>query len=277
MFHDSVCTTATDARFALMGTPRRVWAIPAIHGDLERLMGLHDSLLPVLCPGDRIVYLGNYAGPGSDPCGTIDEILTFRRLVLALPGMMAHDIVYLRGIQEEIWNKLLQIQFCNNPYDVMIWMYGQGVAHTLAAYGHDPQDGLNAAQEGVMSLTRWTGRLRQTLRRYKGHEIFATQQRRAGLTSENISCPLLFVHAGLDPRKSLLDQGDNFWWGAPQFNAMRDAYAPFRKVIRGYDPARQGLKIDRITATIDGGCGFGGPLVCAGFDRQGAVFELLEA
>ena len=276
MFHTAECNGSSDPRFALMGMPRRVWAISAMHAESQRLMTLHDLLYPLLRPGDRVVYLGNYTGYGHDPVGTIDEILTFRRMILALPGMMASDVAFVRGAQEEMWQKLLQIQFAPNPGEVINWMFGNGLAQTLAAYGVDPRRGQTAAQEGVMSLTKWTASIREALRRHPGHEIFSTHHRRAAYTSEQAEHPMLFVHTGLDPARPLHEQGDNFWWAGRQFDGIAGPYAPFQKVVRGYDPERRGVHINGVTATLDGGCGFGGTLVCAGFTPLGEVFELIE-
>jgi serine/threonine protein phosphatase 1 len=32
-----------------------------------------------------------------------------------------------------------------------------------------------------------------------------------------------------------------------------------------------------VTASLDGGCGFGGTLICAGMEASGDIFELMEA
>lgn len=240
-------------------------------------MALHDELLDHVRPGDRILYHGNYIGYGDTPCETIDELLTFRRLVLSMPGMVPDDIIYLRGGQEEMWQKLTQLQFAQNPSDILLWMLGKGLSSTLASYGISPHDGIVAAQEGVMSLTRWTGKIRDAVRERPGHDIFGTQIRRAAFTPVESGSPLLFVHAGIDPDHTLDHQGDNFWWSDKDFNGIHAPYEPFQKVIRGFDPKHQGLNLNCVTATIDGGCGFGGALVCAGFDPQGNVLEMLEA
>lgn len=266
-----------DPRFTSLGAPRRVWAVSAIHGESGRLMALHDNLLGRIRPGDRIVYHGNYIGYGNAPCETIDELLTFRRLVLSIPGMIAEDLVYLRGEQEEMWQKLLQLQFAPNPADVLLWMLGKGLSSTLASYKISPHDGIIAAQEGVMALTRWTAKIREAMRRRPGHDMFTTQLRRAAFTAGQYGFPMLFVNAGIDPDHALDRQGDNFWWSRRDFNTIELPYEPFKKVIRGFDPKHQGLRINCVTATIDGGCGFGGALVCAGFDPEGNVLEILEA
>jgi serine/threonine protein phosphatase 1 len=88
---------------------------------------------------------------------------------------------------------------------------------------------------------------------------------------------MLFVHAGIDPTRSLEAQEGSFWWAGKQFNQIELEYAPFHKVIRGFDPDHNGMRINCVTATIDGGCGFGGALVCAGFDNKAAIFDLIEA
>ncbi len=248
-----------------------------MHGDVSQLVDIHDTLLERIGPGDRIVYHGNYTGYGESPIETIDEILTFRRLVLSIPGMMTGDLIYLRGAQEEMWQKLLQLQFAPDPTGVLLWMLGNGMSPTLQAYGISPHDGIAAAREGVMSLTRWTSHIREAVRKKPGHEVFGTHLRRAAYTLENVDHPLLFVHAGIDPDRLLCDQGDSFWWAGQNFNEIRVPYAPFSKVVRGYDPGHKGVNINCVTATIDGGCGFGGSLVCAGFDPEGQVFEWLEA
>ncbi len=272
-----MCLLSPDIRFTALGAPRRIWAVSAIHGELERLYALHDAVIERVQPGDRILYLGNYTGHGPKSRETIDEILTFRRLVLSIPGMRPQDIVYLRGGQEDLWHRLLQLQFTANAMELFVWMLGNGMGPTLQSYGISEQEGLIAAREGVMSLTRWTNSIRDLLRRQNGHDTFMTQYRRAAYTGIDGRFPLLFVNAGLDPRRPLEDQGDNFCWAGEDFTHMTSAYRPFEKVIRGYDPLHEGVRMNCVTASIDGGAGFGGALVCAGMQADGEIFELLEA
>jgi len=268
--------TAQDSRFTDIGTPKNIWAISSIHGNLERLFALHDTLLPHISPGDRIVYLGNYMGYGKDTPAVLDEILTFRRIVLAQRGMMAGEIIYLRGAQEEMWEKLLQLQFAPDPTSVLLWMLGNGLSNTLHAYGLNPHDGIEACRQGIVGLSKWVNIIRQTMRKNAGHEVFGTNLVRAAYTSSGFNHPMLFVHAGMDPDKSLEDQGDSFWWGHELFENMTSPYAHFDKVVRGYDPRHKGLNMNCNTATIDGGCGFGGHLVCAGFGQNGQLLGTIE-
>lgn len=270
-------TRTIDSRFSSLGTPGRVWAISAVHGDLDRLTRLHDGLYNQIQPGDRLVYLGNYVGYGTESAACVDEILMFRRLVLSIPGMLCSDLVYLRGQQEEMWQKLLQLQFAPDPSGALLWMLGNGLSNTLYSYGLSPHDGIEACRTGVMGLTKWTNAVRETVRRNPGHEAFGTHLLRAAYTNESTDYPMLFVHAGLDASKPLGDQGDTFWWASAEFETMESPYLPFQKVVRGFDPGHKGVHMNCINATIDGGCGFGGELVCAGFDSTGKVVDLLEA
>ncbi|MGB4056874.1 MAG: hypothetical protein WBK77_02180 [Alphaproteobacteria bacterium] len=268
--------TTNDSRFASIGTPRRIWAVSAIHSNAEKLTRIHDALHEHVRPGDRIIYHGNYTGYNDDAVHCIDEILAFRRMVLSIDGMMSSDIIYLKGQQEEMWQKLLQLQFAPDPSNVLLWMLGNGLAPTLASYGISAHDGIDACRSGVMALTKWTASIRNAIRNNPGHEAFGVHHSRAAYTHETSGYPMLFVHAGLNTKKPLGDQDDHFWWSSARFNEISDAYLPFRKVVRGYDPARGGININCVTATIDGGCGFGGSLVCAGFNEGGEVIDMLE-
>lgn len=248
----------------------------AIHSDADKLIQLHDVIYDQIQPGDRLIYTGNYTGYGSQAPDVIDELLTFRRMLLAKTGMKPTDIIYLRGAQEEMLQKLQQLPFSTSPQDIFLWMLGNGLNNTLYAYGFNPHDGLEACRSGATGLTRWLGKLRDAMRARPGHEIFSTQFKRAAFTDKNALYPMLFVNTGIDIRKGLEDQGDNFWWAHEQFDTINMAYKPFEKVIRGYDPSHRGVHMNCVTATIDGGCGFGGKLVCAGFEADGKVNAVFE-
>jgi serine/threonine protein phosphatase 1 len=119
----------------------RVWAVASVHGEASHLARLHEALAIRLDPGDRIVYLGNLLGCGSDPKATLSEAIRFRRAVIARPGGFAGDVVFLRGRQEEMWQKLLTLHLAPNPVDVLKWMLEQGAGATIAAYGGNPVEG----------------------------------------------------------------------------------------------------------------------------------------
>jgi serine/threonine protein phosphatase 1 len=260
--------------FATLRGSGRIWAIAAIHGEIERLRALHARLAHDAAPGDQIVYLGDFLGYGSLVRETIDELLMFRRAFLAQPGVEVEDIVYLRGAQEEMWQKLLQLQFAPNPVDVLKWMVEHGIGPTIAAYGGTLEEGVGSAREGILALTRWTSQLRQNMRNYDGHTTLMSVLKHAAFTDDN---SLLFVHAGLDPSRPLSAQMDAFWWGNSGFELLEQPYGEFKLVVRGSDRRRGGVRVGAFTATLDAGAGFGGPLTCACFGADGQILHMLEA
>ncbi len=268
---------SVDFRFATLKGAKRVWTIPSIHGEVERLRKLHDALIGQIKPGDRIVYLGNYVGRGTDSAPVIDEILAFRRMVLAIAGMQPGDFVFLRGQQEELLSRIFQLQFASTPWVVYEWMLDQGLANTLESYGVDMREGMNAAAADVNRLARWTNFVRHMIYRREGHDTFFGSLKRAAFTGADADKAMLFVNTGVKTDLRLEDQGDRFWWGGDDFQTITDAYDPYARVIRGYDPQRRGLYINCVTATMDNGCGFGGSLTCASWDKDANVDQIFEA
>jgi len=260
-------------KFGTLTGGQRIWAVAAIMGERERLVGLHGELIARMAVRDRLVYLGNYLGHGPDIIGTVDELIAFRSAVLALPGMMPQDIVFLRGAQEEMWHKLLQLQLALSPGEVLNWMLARGVDATIAAYGGRPPEGMASARGGTVTLTRWTSQLRDAMYAHPGHRELTTHLKRACVTADGA---LLFVHAGLDPERPLETQRDAFWWNPGGFARMAKPFDGFRLVVRGFDPDRAGIAIGEHTATIDGGCGAGGPLVACCFSPQGEILDRIE-
>jgi serine/threonine protein phosphatase 1 len=261
-------------KFAVLRAARRVWAVAAIHGEAASLARLHVALAPRLRDGDRLVYLGNFLGRGPHVRETLDELLAFRRWLIARPGSFAYDVAYLRGAQEEMWQKLLQLQFAPNPHEVLNWMLAQGVGATIAAYGGNVRQGASHARDGAVALTRWSGVLRSAMQACPGHYQLMTALRRAAYTDDN---RLLFVAAGIDPERPLSEQSDSLWWGGAAFSRLDHAFGGFAQVVRGFDRAGGGIKRGAFSITVDAGCGFGGPLVAACLTPDGEVGDLLQA
>ena len=267
-------TDAVPELFVDLSRARRVWAVAAVHGVADRLAALHDAIGERFESGDRIVYLGDLMG-GGDVAATLAETLRFRRSVLAQPPLyLPEDIVYLRGRQEEMWHKLLQIHFAPKPKDLLRWMLGRGVDATLRAYGGDPAQGFAAADEGMVALTRWTGRLKAAMQATPGHHAWFSGLRRYAHTGPG---GILFVHAGLDPARPLADQRDAFWWESGSFARASAGFDGFARIVRGYDPEGGGWAEDGVTLTIDGGCGTGGSLFAACLAPDGTLLDRVEA
>lgn len=264
--------------FGILHHGRRIWAVASIHGESRRLAALHGAMADRLQAGDRLVYLGNYLGHGPDVPGVLDELLTFRREFLCLPGAMPEDVVYLRGQQEEMWRKLLQIQFASSPADVLAWMMDHGIAATLAGYRLSATAARSAFAEGVVATSRWTRDAREALRAHPGHDELLNAIRRAAFTADR---RLLFVSAGVDPNRPLTEQGDTFWWGSGYFDRMDGPFDDFGLVVRGFRRRQEAEASEPQAATpyalnLDEGCGFGGPLAAACFAADGTRLDLLH-
>jgi len=258
---------------ATLPAGRRTWVVASVHGEVERLRALHARLRDRIQAGETLVYLGNLMGRGAHVFDTIQEVLLFRRALLARPGAESADFVFLRGRQEEMWHRLLQIQFAINPSEVLKWMLDHGVEQSIRAYGSSARDGITAAGRGAVALTDWTSRLRAAMRAADGHNALMSALRRAAYTECN---RLLFVNAGVDVTRPLSEQFDTFWWGGTPFDSITAPFGGFRRVVRGFDSRRRGVVVREHTASIDGGCGFGGPLYAVCFGPDGDPCETLE-
>lgn len=262
------------AAFAVVRGARRIWAVGAVNAEAERLAALHSALERRFRRGDRLVYLGNYIGRGDAVAATLDELLLFRRALLARFGLFAGDVVYLRGSHEEMWRKLLYLQTALRPADVLSWMLERGMESTLRAYGGSAQDARARCAEGPLALTHLSVELRKTMRAHPGHERLLASVRRAAYTGDR---RILFVHAGVAVDKPLSAQQDSFWWGAGNFDDIAAPYEGFARIVRGFDPGGGGPAIGPVAATIDSGCGFGGPLSAVCFAPDGAAADIVEA
>jgi hypothetical protein len=248
--------------------------VGAIHAEARRLARLHDQISERFQDGDRLVYLGNYLGYGEAVLATIDELLDFRCRVLGRRHAFACEVVFLRGAQEEMWQKLLQLQFAPNPGEVLQWMLRAGVAPTIRAYGGDLRQGSAAARDGPRTITRWTGTLRSAMNAAPGHVTLFSALSHAAFTAER---GLLFVHAAVAPSRPLAAQGDAFWWGSEDILELGAPFEGFRRVVKGSDRQQRGLVEREFAVSLDGGAGRGGTLIAACFAPTGEILETVEA
>ena len=261
-------------KFAEFRDTRRIWAIAAINGAAQRLTRLHDSISDRFREGDGVVYLGNYIGCGDAVLATIDELLDFRRRVLGRQHGFACDVAFLRGAQEEMWQKLLQLQFAPNPGEVLQWMVSAGMEATVRAYGGDLRQGFAATRDGPRTITRWTGALRSAMNAVPGHTPLFSALRHAAF-SEKLG--VLFVHAAIDPSRPLAAQGDTFWWGREDILELKGSFEGFRRIVRGIDREQRSFIERDFAVSLNGGIGRFGRLTAACFGTGGEVLELIEA
>lgn len=282
-------------RVARLIHARRVWAVAAVRGDANRLCRLHAALETRVWRGDRLVYCGNLIGVGPDVGGTIREALLFRRAVIARPGFEAEDVVFLRGAQEEMLNRLLRIQYAPGPaaaVEALRWMEAHGIGPTLAAYGTTVGEGLRVAAQGPVERAKWTAAIIAAIRAAPGHDALLSSLRRAACTVPvdlaGEAPGVLFVAAGLNPDRPFETQGDAFWWDeggferaaagvpAPEGEEGTYPWGGFARLVRGACSRHDGPLAAGWGLTLDAGCGLGGPLVAACLAPTGEVLEVVE-
>lgn len=264
-------------KFAELGAPRRIWAISAIHGDVDRLTTLHDHLADRFNVRDRLVYLGNYLGAEArNNDAVFDEMLAFRGALLSKAGVEPSDIVYLRGPSEEAWQRVLRLQFAPVPVQALDRALACGVEAYLRLYGVSIADTKSMARAGSMAITRWTNQLRVLQRNAPGHEALACVMRRAAYTAPSTDGrKVLFVPAGFDSSRSLDDQGESLWWTSAPYCLANRAQNNYSRIVRGFDSVNGGAVLDDAAVTLDAGCGRGGPLMCGGFTASGKLVDVI--
>lgn len=264
-------------KFADLETPRRIWAVAAIHGDIERLETLHDYLATRFGLRDRLVYMGNYLSVESQYNAEVfDELLAFRAALLAKPGMEASDIVHLRGPAEEAWLRLLRLQFAPVAMQTLEKLMASGVEAYLRLYGVSLNDTKSMARAGSMAITRWTNQLRALQRHVAGHESLFCSMRRAAFAQPTAGAKrALFVPAGFDSARSLEDQAEALWWTSASFRVNGRAQSTYSRIVRGFDSVNSGINLEEAAVTLDGGCGRGGPLACGCFAPDGRLLEIV--
>lgn len=248
----------------------RVWAIGSVHGSAAPLKALHAAIAAKLEANDRLIYLGNLMGHGADVVAAIDEVLRFRREFIARPLAFPHDVAFLRGCQEEMWQKLLELQFSVNPTEILQWMIEHGAAPTIEAYGGKPQLGFSASRQGPIALSRWTQELRFAQRKHAGHQDYLSALRRCARTHGD---SILFVSAGIDPTAPLNAQDDALWWNAQGFDRMVAPYGGYRMLVRGYDPGRRGIVEREFAVSVDAGADVGEGVAAVCLTSDGDVVE----
>lgn len=267
--------------FARMESPGDVWAVGSIRGDAGKLQRLHSDLESRVRPGDTLIYLGNVIGWGERSTEAVDEVERFRGRFLALSGGDDTSWIALRGRQEELFERVLNLEHALNPVGLLIWAIDQGAGATLAAYGVDPHEGLAAAARGPAEIRNWTGDLAERIANAPGHMKYLANLKSAAFTTNNA---MVFVHTGLQCDRPLDAQGDCLWWNPAAFEAHDKPYFGTRRIVRGFDPQHRGIVETKYSVSIDGGCGRGGvgqghegSLIAAKLNAAGSIAETISA
>ena len=266
-----------DNKFQEFINTNRIWAIGSMHSSIESFQSIKKYILSNFKKGDKLIFLGNVIGFRNKSKEIISEVLKLRFDLMAKFNLNHDEIVFLRGAQEEMFSKLLQLQIAPNPSEIIDWIFSHGVDQTLVSYNFEPDQFRNVATQGTIQINKLTSNLNYEVSKIPGHkEFFSNLQHAAYSESKEV----LFVNRGVDLSRPLSAQNDCFWWGYQNFSQINKPYNTFKRIVRGYQSNEHNdleNSKNRVLCTL-----FRQPLknnkILAGiFSKNGEIIELFES
>ena len=220
-----------EGNFVELENASRIWAVGSIHSNFKSFTSIKEFITSNFEKNDKLIFLGNIIGLGELSSETLTSIIDLRFKLMSKYKLKPRQIVFLRGAQEEMLNKILQLQTAPNPVEIIKWMFDHGVDKTLNSYGYSNEEVLNIASTGTVSISKWTSNLNRTLIKNHGHKEYFSNLKYAAYSS---SKKILFVNRGVDITRPLSAQNDCFWWGYQNFSKINKPYNSFLRIVRGY-------------------------------------------
>ena len=132
----------------------RIWAIGSLHSSIESFQSIKKYILLNFKERDKVIFLGNLIGFRDKSKEIISEVLNLRFALMAKFNLNNEDIIFLRGAQEEMFLKLLQLQTAPNPQDIVLWMFEHGVDKTLESYGFNINERKNYKNKSLAKILK---------------------------------------------------------------------------------------------------------------------------
>ena len=264
------------SNFVELEKSNKIWAIGSIHSNLKSFTSIKKFLLNNFEANDKLIFLGNVIGLGNNSKETLSSIIDLRFNLMARFKLKPESIVFLRGAQEEMFSKLLQLQLAPNPAEIIEWMFDHGVNETIKSYGFSENEVKSIASSGTMNISKWTTSLNKALHNNLGHTQYFLNLKHAAYSH---SKKILFVNRGVDITRPLSAQNDCFWWGFQNFSSINRPYKTFLRIVRGYESEHldhQENSKNSIVCTL-----FKQPLsnksvLCGIFAENGEILDLFE-
>lgn len=239
-----------------------IYAIGDIHGHKDAL----DRALALIAddggPDAQVVFLGDYTDRGPDSRGVIETLIA--------GCAEGRNWVCLRGNHDRLFSRFVRHGIAHDARVKagLHWVNPRlGGVTTLASYGVTGDPVLHHPSGGLERLEQFS-----TL-----DQAALMQQAQAAVPAAHLDFldarplyhqtdDLLFVHAGLRPGVALADQAeDDLIWIRDPFLSSTDDFGPL--VVHGHtaldSPQHFGNRVD-----LDGGAGYGRPLVPAVFEGR---------
>jgi len=198
-----------------------VFAVGDVHGCVDLLVEMHREIIKQAkaLPENLkrvVVYLGDYIDRGPDSADVIDLLVA-----APLPGFKS---IHLLGNHEHAFIRFVRGErdFLNSP-KVVQWLFREGGLATLKSYGVTVSS--NTFPENIQ-------RMRVQLLRKMPTDHFEFLQR---LTLNHSIGDYFFVHAGIDPTRSLSEQRPSDLLNIREpFLASKELYD--KVIVHGHTP-----------------------------------------
>ena len=264
------------SNFIELKASKKIWAIGSIHSNLKSFTSIKDFILNNFEQNDKLIFLGNIIGLGNNSKETLNSVIDLRFNLMSKFKLKHDSIVFLRGAQEEMFSKLLQLQLAPNPSEIVEWMFDHGVNETIKSYGFLEEEVRSIASSGTINISKWTSNLNKVLKKNLGHTEYFLNLKHAAYSYTK---KILFVNRGVDITRPLSAQNDCFWWGFQNFSSIQKPYKTFLRIVRGYESEHLNqLKISKnnVVCTL-----FKQPLsnnsvICGIFTENGEILDLFE-
>jgi len=178
-------------QFAELKYSNKIWAVGSIHSHFDSFNSIKEHILKHFVYGDKLVFLGNIIGFGKYSTETLSSVINMRNYLLSKFFLKTQDIVFLRGAQEEMFLKLLQLQTAPNPKDIIQWMFEHGVDKTADSYGFNKEEIINISTQGTLSISRWTAKLNKIIDIFPGHKEYFSNLHHAAFSDTKKYCLLI--------------------------------------------------------------------------------------
>jgi len=218
--------------FTEIAKSKKIWAIGSIHSRHGAFESIKKYLLEKFEKNDSLIFLGNIIGLEKESKKTLNSVLDLRNNLMSKFCLDPKKIIFLRGAQEEMFLKLLQLQTAPNPHDIVKWMFEHGVGATIKSYGFNIEELLQVSMQGTIPISKWTSKLNSSLLAEPGHNQYFINLKHAAYTNTK---KILFVNRGVDVSRPLSAQNDCFWWGYQNFSKITKPYNTYVRIIRGYE------------------------------------------
>ena len=266
-----------NSKFVEISYAKKIWAIGSIHSNLESFQTIKNHITKYFSKGDKLIFLGNIIGFGKSSKETLSSVIEMRNFLMSKFLLKNEDIIFLRGAQEEMFLKLLQLQTAPNPKDIIDWMFDHGVDQTLESYGINKAEVTKLSHQGTVLIGRWTKNLNNLVASIPGHMEYFLNLRHAAYSR---TMKILFVNRGVDISRPLSAQSDCFWWGYQNFSKLDKPYGTFVKIVRGYESTKNNNFLDiknKVVCSLFKPPLTNGKIIAGLFNDSGTILDLFES